>query len=260
MTARDREITLTKYNALFDEAINEEEVVRQLGSPTRAAILELRGYVPSPEPDPETETPTAEVPDRQSGREGLMEPEPMPEALSAAPGRRVGEGPAVPEPAPAADEDVPEPGYSEARIPDFGGDADGDADEAVPDASAVPETAAAPGARAIGWRLGLYTLFGILVCIPAEAVLIVLSLCVLALGAGFLALAAFVISLGFTGVSVFADVILLFGAGLMLAAPGIPLLFFAVWFFLRAAVGFVNLILRTGRRWCFEPAKEAKRQ
>ena len=42
------------------------------------------------------------------------------------------------------------------------------------------------------------------------------------------------------------------GAALVLAALGLLLLFFAVWFFIRCVVGFVNLILRKGREWCYD--------
>ena len=46
--------------------------------------------------------------------------------------------------------------------------------------------------------------------------------------------------------------LLLNGAALVLAALGLLLLFFAVWFFIRCVVGFVNLILRKGREWCYD--------
>ena len=40
--------------------------------------------------------------------------------------------------------------------------------------------------------------------------------------------------------------------GLFVAALGLLLLFFAVWFFLRGVVGFADLIIRKGRDWCYE--------
>ena len=46
--------------------------------------------------------------------------------------------------------------------------------------------------------------------------------------------------------------VLVCGAALVLAALGLLLLFFAVWFFIRCVVGFVNLILRKGREWCYD--------
>ena len=39
---------------------------------------------------------------------------------------------------------------------------------------------------------------------------------------------------------------------LPIAALGLLLLFFAVWFFLRGVVGFADLIIRKGRDWCYE--------
>jgi len=275
MTVRDREATLIKYNEMFAAAQSEEDLLSKLGSPTRAAICELRGYVPSGEPEAAAEVPDAEtpdmpstVPDAQAAPEGLIPPEPMPEAIGE-----------TPEPAPGATAaEVPD-----AEIPDM--------PSTVPDAQAAPEglippepvpedieAAGEPSVlfdfsvpeetpepvkaqkpRVLGGRLVLYILFGVVVCVPVTAVLIALSLCVLALGALLIASGAFVISLGFVGITVFADIMLLFGAGLIIAAIGVPIAFFAFWLFLRVVVGFVNLVLRTGGSWCYEHTKEARK-
>ncbi|HBR07557.1 MAG TPA: hypothetical protein DD735_01535 [Clostridiales bacterium] len=88
------------------------------------------------------------------------------------------------------------------------------------------------------------------------AVLAALSLCLLALGAGLLSIGIFTVSLSFAGISVFADIMMLIGAGLVIGALGVPVAFLAVWVFLRLTVGFVNLILRTGAKWCYENEKE----
>ena len=42
------------------------------------------------------------------------------------------------------------------------------------------------------------------------------------------------------------------GIRIVLTAGALLLLFFAVWFFIRCVVGFVNLILRKGREWCYD--------
>jgi uncharacterized membrane protein len=263
MTERDREATLAKYNKLFDEAINEDDVIAQLGSPTRIAIAELRGYVPSAEPEPadsdvpETECTRAAVPDAQAAAGGLIEPEPMPEALTDSP---------APETAGTeADLDalcLPDLSEIEAVVADieFGGSETPEPGQ-VSETDAAPESSGAPEAprrRANGGRLTLYILFGVLLCIPAAVLLIALSLGFLALGAGLVAAGVFTISLGFIGIAVFADIMLLLGAGLIVAAIGVPFVFLAVWFFVRAAVGFINLILRTGGKWCYAQAGEAR--
>ena len=43
------------------------------------------------------------------------------------------------------------------------------------------------------------------------------------------------------------------GAGLLvLIGVGLPLAYFAVWIFVRGAVGFVNLVIRKGGDWCYD--------
>ncbi len=93
-------------------------------------------------------------------------------------------------------------------------------------------------------------------CLPAALLLVCLALAIFGVGAGVLLSGAFVVSLSFLGVAIFADVILLCGAGLMLAAVGILIVFFAVWFFVGAVIGFVNTVLRVGSRWCRKEADE----
>lgn len=266
MTERDREATLAKYNRLFDEALNEDDVLMQLGSPTRVAIAELRGYVPSAEPEaadvsePEPDAPPPGAPEARAGTGGLIAPEPVQETLADRPG-------------PAADGVDPEaaclPDLAalEAAIADIESGGGSPGTEPVSDASPAPEppetpetseTPEPPRRRTKGGRLTLYILFGVLVCVPAAVLLIALSLGILVFGAGLVMVGGFTISLGFIGITIFADIMLLLGAGLIVAAAGVPVVFFAVWFFSRAAVGFINLILRTGGKWCYEQAEEAQ--
>lgn len=270
MAARDREAALAKYNEMFDAAESEEDLLSKLGSPTRVAICELRGYVPSEEPEAKDESSaaaipgiqTAEAPDAQAAPKGLIEPEPVPEAITE-----------TPEPAPEAetvtetspDEALAREKSAEDSLSPVSGPEDSEmaVDQAVlfdfTESEQPPAPANATKPRAIGGRLALYILFGIVAGIPATAVLIALSSCVLSLGALLISAGIFVISLGFVGITVFADIMLLFGAGLILAAFGIPIAFFAFWFFLRVVVGFVNLILHTGGYWCYGLKKEARK-
>jgi hypothetical protein len=148
-----------------------------------------------------------------------------------------------PEPVPAeiAAEDAPEEAQASAALTE---------PEPVP----APPVKSKPKVR--GPRLGLYILFGVLICVPAAFVLIVVDLAILCVGAGLAAAGIFTISLGFAGITVFADFMLLFGAGLVIAAIGLPVIFLAVWFFSRAVVGFIDLILHTGGKWCYEHTEE----
>ncbi|MCD7846407.1 MAG: hypothetical protein LUG57_11290, partial [Oscillospiraceae bacterium] len=71
MTEEDRELTVQRYGELFDAAgpEGEEALVKQIGSPTKAAISLSRGYepgglgdvlppVPAPEPEAQPEAPS----------------------------------------------------------------------------------------------------------------------------------------------------------------------------------------------------------
>jgi uncharacterized membrane protein YphA (DoxX/SURF4 family) len=60
----------------------------------------------------------------------------------------------------------------------------------------------------------------------------------------------------FLGMSVVADILLLAGLALVLAALGLLFFCAAIWFFRRCAVGFVDLVIRKGRDWCYEHGKE----
>lgn len=320
MTEWDREAVTARYNALFDADPNEEEVSARLGSPTMAAVKELRGYVPTPDPTeaapetasaeetPDTETtpgtetpdadipvtetpdadiPVTDIPDAETRRGELCIPDspeapetpapeiaPAPELMTpedfpdiealldsaadtpaplpadeAAPARR-GElcSPAAtpPETAPASPAPERAPEYVELREIDLA-------------AEEAPESAA-PGESADKLRPGrviAYLLFGIVLCVPAAVALTVLALAIAALGVGMGAAGIFAVTLAFHGITVFADVMLLCGAGVAVAALGVPIAFFAFWFFTRCVVGFVDGVLRGGKKWCREtPEKE----
>lgn len=88
-----------------------------------------------------------------------------------------------------------------------------------------------------GGRVFLSVLLGIIVGIPVAAVLIVFSLALLALGAALIYVGGVFISFAFLGMSVVADILLTVGFGLFVAAIGLPVVFLAVWFFLRCVVG-----------------------
>lgn len=93
MSAWDRRETLNKYEALFDEAGDEAELIATLGSPTRLAIDLARSYVPSPPPAVMPEEPRAEeapADEEQKPEETPSEPEepaaevPVPEECAVA--------------------------------------------------------------------------------------------------------------------------------------------------------------------------------
>ena len=97
----------------------------------------------------------------------------------------------------------------------------------------------------------LYIILGVAVGLPLTVLFACVALGIFGCGGALIAAAALLVSFCFLGMGVVADILLLAGAALVLAALGL-LLFFAVWFFIRCVVGFVNLILRKGREWCYD--------
>lgn len=222
---------------------------------------------PSPvEPAPEAESAEPAAPE---------EPAPEPEAAPAEPE-------AVPEPEPEQPEIPAEPAEPEAPEEPVEAEAPEDAaepaeeteepDETEPEA-AGPEEAEAPEEAETNpdlppfWggppelpkppkaKVGLLTLYiilGVVIGLPLTVLFACVALGIFGCGGALIATAALLVSFCFLGMSVVADILLLAGAALVLAALGLLLLFFAVWFFIRCVVGFVNLILRKGREWCYD--------
>lgn len=300
MTEWDREAVTAKYSALFDADPNEEEVSARLGSPTMAAVKELRGYVPTPDPRQAAEAgneaalPAAseqpEEPQEPAAGQGgqpeetqsagasaqgaeesedmpqppaepeLVDPEDFPdiEALLCSLGDRETDGrSAAPE---ETQESVPAgPAAESSRLDDPRPPELVEVPDIDLPAETAPETApeAADAQKLSAGRTILYVLFGVAVCLPAAAALTALALAILALGVGVGAAGIFAVTLAFHGITVFADVMLLCGAGVAVAALGIPISFFAFWFFMKCVVGFVDSVLRLGRKWCRgKPEKE----
>ena len=111
-----------------------------------------------------------------------------------------------------------------------------------------------PGLK--GWRVFLTVLFAIVPGIPMAVVLTVLALAFLLLGAALLYAGGVIISFAFLGISVAADIMLTVGAGLIVGAVGLPVVFFAVWFFLRCDVGVFSRIFARLGAWCRGEVRE----
>ena len=387
MARADREAVLRGVNARFDEAGDDDAVIKELGSPTFAAVTVLRGYTPPEEPDdedyapdeseyvapsnqeetepepevveaapeaevepsedeaaeaepdaeyevienieaaeaepieaepadytaaeaeivedapeapvdevmdetePEPEAETSEEPVEIPADEAASEPEPdepaveEAEAADAAPartfdtvdigfgtievysdgtsedenassapasGQPVAVAEAEPAEAPASDaeaekaEDVTEP--AEVKADEVKAEpADVDFDAIFGD---KPAEEPVTEAKLRGGRVFLVALLTLIPGVPVAAVLAVVSLALLAVGAALIYTGGVIISFAFLGMSVAADIMLCAGAGLFVAALGLPVVFFAVWFFLRC---FVRLYSRTFARageWC----------
>ena len=96
----------------------------------------------------------------------------------------------------------------------------------------------------------LYTLGAIIIGVPVFAVLLVLDLAVLAIGAVCGAAGVSLIMTAFIGLPVVADILILLGGGAAVIAIALVVIWLAVWLFIRMVIGWVRLLVRLGHRWC----------
>ena len=96
----------------------------------------------------------------------------------------------------------------------------------------------------------LYTLGAIIIGVPVFAVLLVLDLAVLAIGAVCGAAGVSLIMTAFSGLPVVADMLSLRGGGAAVIAIALVVIWLAVWLFIRMVIGWVRLLVRLGHRWC----------
>ena len=96
----------------------------------------------------------------------------------------------------------------------------------------------------------LYTLGAIVVGVPVLAVLLVLDLAVLAVGAACGAGGVGLIVTAFIGLPMVADMLILLGGGAAVIAIALVVIWLAIWLFIRMVIGWVRLLVRTGKRWC----------
>ncbi len=96
----------------------------------------------------------------------------------------------------------------------------------------------------------LYTLGAIIIGVPVFAVLLVLDLAVLAIGAACSAAGVSLIMTAFIGLPVVADMLILLGGGAAVIAIALVVIWLAVWLFIRMVIGWVRLLVRLGHRWC----------
>ena len=96
----------------------------------------------------------------------------------------------------------------------------------------------------------LYTRGAIVVGVPVLAVLLVLDLAVLAVGAACGAGGVGLIATAFIGLPMVADMLILLGGGAAVIAIALVVIWLAIWLFIRMVIGWVRLLVRLGKRWC----------
>lgn len=264
-----RQALIAQMENMFDNAPDEERLIQEIGNPTKVAVALIR-YADSgkitpaaaPVVAPEQVQPRRAPqprPRAEQYRPIAPQPAPQPAYADQAAEDTCDEQPAAPvldgqfsfdeQPADDGyyDEQPADDGYYDEQ-PEGGYDPNyaTDGEEGYYDEAYYDE----PAYRTNVFLAILYTLGAIVVGVPVLAVLLVLDLAVLAVGAACGAGGMGLIATAFIGLPMVADMLILLGGGAAVIAIALVVIWLAVWLFIRMVIGWVRLLVRTGKRWC----------
>ena len=250
-----RQALIAQMENMFDNAPDEERLIQEIGNPTKVAVALIR-YADSGKITPAAAPVVA--PEQVQPKRA---PQPRPRAEQYRP--------IAPQPAPqpayadqaaedAYDEQPADDGYYDEQSADDGyydeqpeGDYDPnyatDGEEGYYDEAYYEDK---PAYKTNVFLAILYTLGAIVVGVPVLAVLLVLDLAVLAVGAAGGAGGVGLIATAFIGLPMVADMLILLGGGAAVIAIALVVIWLAIWLFIRMVIGWVRLLVRTGKRWC----------
>ena len=262
-----RQALIAQMENMFDNAPDEERLIQEIGNPTKVAVALIR-YA-----DSGKITPAAAPVVAPAQAQPRRTPQPRPRAeqyrpMTAAAAQR----PAPSFTFPELPEESDEPETDEAPVLDGQlsfdeqpADDDGYYDEQPADDGYYDEQPAEeygeeydeeyyddyePEYKTNVFLAILYTLGAIVVGVPVLAVLLVLDLAVLAIGAVCGAAGVSLIMTAIIGLPVVADMLILLGGGAAVIAIALVVIWLAVWLFIRMVIGWVRLLARLGHRWC----------
>ena len=284
-----RQALIAQMENMFDNAPDEERLIQEIGNPTKVAVALIR-YADSgkitpaaaPVVAPEQVQPRRAPqprPRAEQYRPIAPQPAPQPAYADQAAEDTCDEQPAAPvldgqfsfdeQPADDGyyDEQPADDGYYDEQPEDDGYYDEQPADDGYydeqPEGGYDPNYATAgeegyydeayydePAYRTNVFLAILYTLGAIVVGVPVLAVLLVLDLAVLAVGAACGAGGMGLIATAFIGLPMVADMLILLGGGAAVIAIALVVIWLAVWLFIRMVIGWVRLLVRTGKRWC----------
>ena len=278
-----RQALIAQMENMFDNAPDEERLIQEIGNPTKVAVALIR-YA-----DSGKITPAAAPVVAPAQAQPKRAPQPRPRAeqyrpMTAAAAQRpapsftfpdLPEEPDEPETdeAPVLDgqlsfDEQPEEGYYDEQPADDGYYDEQPADDGYydeqPEGDYDPNYATdgeegyydeayyedKPAYKTNVFLAILYTLGAIVVGVPVLAVLLVLDLAVLAVGAACGAGGVGLIATAFIGLPMVADMLILLGGGAAVIAIALVVIWLAIWLFIRMVIGWVRLLVRTGKRWC----------
>lgn len=269
-----RQALIAQMENMFDNAPDEERLIQEIGNPTKVAVALIR-YA-----DSGKITPAAAPVVAPAQAQPKRAPQPRPRAeqyrpMTAAAAQR----PAPSFTFPELPEEPDEPETDEAPVLDGQlsfdeqpAEDDGYYDEQPADDDGYYDEQPAeddgyydeqsteeydeyyddyePEYRTNVFLAILYTLGAIIVGVPVFAVLLVLDLAVLAIGAVCGAAGVSLIMTAFIGLPMVADMLILLGGGAAVIAIALVVIWLAVWLFIRMVIGWVRLLVRLGHRWC----------
>jgi len=282
-----RQALIAQMENMFDNAPDEERLIQEIGNPTKVAVALIR-YADSgkitpaaaPVVAPEQVQPRRAPqprPRAEQYRPIAPQPAPQPAYADQAAEDTCDEQPAAPvldgqfsfdeQPEEGYYDEQPEEGYYDEQPADDGYYDEQPADDGYydeqPEGGYDPNYATdgeegyydeayydEPAYRTNVFLAILYTLGAIVVGVPVLAVLLVLDLAVLAVGAACGAGGVGLIATAFIGLPMVADMLILLGGGAAVIAIALVVIWLAVWLFIRMVIGWVRLLVRTGKRWC----------
>ena len=259
-----RQALIAQMENMFDNAPDEERLIQEIGNPTKVAVALIR-YA-----DSGKITPAAAPVVAPAQAQPKRAPQPRPRAeqyrpMTAAAARKpapsftfpeLPEDPDEPETdaAPVLDgqlsfdeQPAENDGYYDEQPAEDGGYYDEQSGEEY-DEEYYDDYE--PEYKTNVFLAILYTLGAIIVGVPVFAVLLVLDLAVLAIGAACGAAGVGLIMTAFIGLPMVADMLILLGGGAAVLAIALVVVWLAVWLFIRLVIGWVRLLVRLGQRWC----------
>ena len=275
-----RQALIAQMENMFDNAPDEERLIQEIGNPTKVAVALIR-YADSgkitpaaaPVVAPEQVQPKRAPqprPRAEQYRPITPQPAPQPAYADQAAEDAYDEQPAAPvldgqlsfdeQPADDGyyDEQPADDGYYDEQSADDGSYDEQPADDYDPNYATDGEEGYydeayyedKPAYKTNVFLAILYTLGAIVVGVPVLAVLLVLDLAVLAVGAACGAGGVGLIATAFIGLPMVADMLILLGGGAAVIAIALVVIWLAIWLFIRMVIGWVRLLVRTGKRWC----------
>ena len=255
-----RQALIAQMENMFDNAPDEERLIQEIGNPTKVAVALIR-YADSgkitpaaaPVVAPEQVQPKRAPqprPRAEQYRPITPQPAPQPAYADQAAEDAYDEQPAAPvlDGQLSFDEQPADDGYyDEQPADDYDPNYATDGEEGYYDEAYYEDK---PAYKTNVFLAILYTLGAIVVGVPVLAVLLVLDLAVLAVGAACGAGGVGLIATAFIGLPIVADMLILLGGGAAVIAIALVVIWLAIWLFIRMVIGWVRLLVRTGKRWC----------